>query len=133
MITKFRFPAALTVVLFAAAPVGAEISDEQMQQMMQQAYKMQECLAGIDQSGMDALAARADAMEQELKALCAAGKRDEAERTAIKYGQEISAAPEMQAMKDCGEIMQGMMQQMPMMADLEQEYGDQHVCDGMDW
>jgi hypothetical protein len=135
MIVKTFTPKFLALTLIAtlsmAVQAGGGMSEEQMQHMMEQAQKMQECMARIDQSGLDALAARADAMEKEVKALCDAGKRDQAQKLAIKYGREISASPEMQALQKCGEMAQGMMQQMPMMSDLGQEYDDQHVCDGM--
>lgn len=109
---------------------GTGMNEEQMQQMMEQAHKMQECMAGIDQSALDALAARTEKMEQEVRALCDAGQRDQAQKLAMKYGKEISAAPVMKDLQKCGEMAKGMMQHMPMM-DLHDDLEDRHVCDDM--
>jgi len=107
------------------------MSEEQMQQMMEQAQKMQECMAKIDQTAMEALAAKAEKMHKDMKALCAAGKRDRAQSVAISYGKEVSATKEMKAMVKCSEMATGMMQQMPMMQNLDKDYEKHHVCDGI--
>lgn len=117
----------LLISLALTVQAGGGMSEDQMQQMM----KMQECMAKIDQSRIEALSARAEAMNKEVKALCAADKRDQAQDIAIQYGKEISASPEMQEMKRCGEMAKGMIQQMPMMDDMDKDYADRHVCDGM--
>lgn len=124
------FPVTLiSGLLFAATHTMAGMTEEQMQQMMEQAQKMQECMAKIDESGMEALGAKAEAMEREVKALCDAGKRDQAQKQAIKYGKEISAAPEMKQLQKCGEMAKGMMQHSPMMS--MEELESRHVCDDM--
>ncbi|MDZ7737117.1 MAG: hypothetical protein U5P41_14245 [Gammaproteobacteria bacterium] len=119
----------LIVVMFLSLSVSAQagggMSEEQMQQMM----KMQECMAKVDQSRLEALTAEADGMNKEIRALCAAGKRDQAQNVAIDYGKEISASPAPCRKQKCGEMAKGM--QMPMMADLEKNYADRHVCDDM--
>lgn len=107
-------------VIALAVQAGGNVDMEQVQ-------KMQECMSRIDQSRLEALSARAETMDKEIKALCAAGKRDQAQDRAMEYGREISSAPVMQQMKKCGEMARGMMQQMPMMDD----YSDRHVCDSM--
>lgn len=111
---------------FAGNPA---VSDEQMQQMMKNAQKMQECIAKIDQSAMQKLTEKSQKMQGELQALCAAGKRDEAQDKAIKFGKEISNSKEMQEMKKCGEMAQQMMQQMPQIPGSDGNKGTQHVCD----
>ncbi len=47
----------LTLIISPALTVQAEqrMSEEQMQQMMEEAQKMQECMTKIDQSAMNAL------------------------------------------------------------------------------
>ena len=102
---------------------GQQMSDEQMQQMMEGAGKMQECMAKIDQKDMDAITAKSEKVNGEIKKLCAAGKRDEAQITAMDYGKEMAASKEMQAMQQCG-----MANQMAM-TDPGEKPG--HVCDGM--
>lgn len=109
---------------------GPGMSQEQMQQMMQ----AQACFENIDQSKFKDLEAKGKQMEQEIKALCEAGKRDEAESTAIKYGMEMNNDPALQEMKKCGELMQGMMAQMesflPSVPEVN-ENDDSHLCDDM--
>jgi hypothetical protein len=124
------FPVVMLASMSMAVQAGGGMSEEQMQQMMEQAQKMQECMARIDQSGMDTLTAKAEAMEKEVKALCDAGKRDQAQKVAIQYGKEFNAAPEMQELQKCSEMAQGMIQQMPM-TDLQEDLENRHVCDDM--
>ena len=107
------------------------ISEEQMQQMMEQAKKMQECMAKVDQSALDVLAVKSEKIHKEMKALCDAGNRDQAQKTAIAYSKEISTSKEMKAMKKCTEMATNMMQDMPMMQDMDKDYKKLHICDGI--
>ncbi len=116
---------ALSLSFAGVVHAGAGMSDEEMQQMMAGAQEMQKCMAGIDQSQLEKLSARAEAMDEEVKELCAAGNRDEAQSVAIEYGKEISTSPVMQDMKKCGEMAKGMM------PDIEKDLADRHACDGI--
>ena len=122
---------ALLMLSATAVQAGQNMSDEQMQQMMEQAQKMQECMSRIDQSTMEAHAARAEKINKEMKALCASGKRDEAQTMAVDYAKEIRDSKDMQIMKKCSEMVSGMMQQMHMMYDMDKDYEKNHVCDAM--
>jgi hypothetical protein len=77
---------------------------------------------------MDALTAKGEKVNTEIKNLCAAGKRDEAQKMAIDYGKEMSASKEMQAMQKCGAMAQGMGPQHPGPGNGAKQG---HVCDGM--
>ncbi|OGT74842.1 MAG: hypothetical protein A2W76_00100 [Gammaproteobacteria bacterium RIFCSPLOWO2_12_47_11] len=138
MITKSFIWKSVFIFLFCTSLIqpaladNAGMTEEQMQQMMQNAEKMQECFARMDQSAMQSLNAKGEKMRAEVEALCAAGKRDEAQSTAMNYGKEIAKSKEMQEMKKCGEMAQEMMQQMPMPPGAEGDFsGTGHVCDGM--
>lgn len=121
----------LSGVITLMQSAAAGMTEEQMQQMMESAQKMQECMARIDQSAMDKLSVQSEKMQAEIEALCTAGKRDAAEDKAMKYGKEIAGSKVMQQMKKCGEMGQQMMQQMPMMPGAEgNASGMGHVCDG---
>ena len=121
------FSSVITLMQFAAAGM----TEEQMQQMMENAQKMQECMANIDQSAMDKLTARSEKMQVEIEALCTAGKREAAQDKAMKYGKEMANSKVMREMKKCGEMGQQMRQQMPMMPGTEGDSsGSGHVCDG---
>ena len=100
-----------------------QMSEEQMQQMMENAGKMQDCMAHMDQKAMDAYAAKGEKMHADIQKLCAAGKRDEAQKMAVEYGKEMASSKEMQAMQQCG-----MAKQMPVTGGAEKQG---HVCDEM--
>ena len=109
------------------------MSEEDMQKMMQQAQKMQSCMQNIDQAKLKAIDQRSSQILANIDSLCASGKRDEAQAKAISYGKEMAKDPTMQAMKKCsemmsGEMMQGMMPKTPLM-DLDKDLSSRHVCD----
>ena len=121
-----------TLFMQGAQARDGQMSKEQMQQMMQHAGKMQDCFANIDQSAMQAMAARARKTEAEIKALCKAGKRDQARDVAMSYAREANGSKEMQAMKKCGTMAQQMMKSSPWMVSnngTNARGGD--ICDGM--
>ena len=124
----------LMLTLLAGSPVLAQagngMSEEQAQQRMEQARKMQQCMADIDRGRLETLSAKAKSMQQKIHDLCAAGERNQAQEVAIKYGKEISNSPVMQDMKKCSEMAEGLMQ-MPMMSELQKEHSNGHVCDEM--
>lgn len=108
------------------------MSDQQMQQMMLQAQEAQKCFSKLDQSSFDALETKGKKMEAEIKALCTAGKRDEAMSTAMKFSKQMQNDPQLKAMLECSKLMQGAMAGMPQPY-LPTEVDDQgeagHVCD----
>lgn len=123
--------AVVLLILLLPISVIAEnmggMTDEKMQQMMQQAQGMQTCMQNIDQAEMQAFEQRAKQMSADAQALCASGKRDEAMQLAIAFGKETSGSKGMQAMKKCGEGMKNMI---PKIATTAQngEPG-RHICD----
>lgn len=106
------------------------MSEEQMQQMMQQAQGMQTCMQNVDQAEMQAFEQRAKQMSADTQALCASGKRDEAMQLAMAFGKEVSSNKAMQAMKKCGEGMKNMMPKIAAAAQND-EHGKpgHHICD----
>ena len=124
--------AVIFLILLLPISVFAEnmggMSEEQMQQMMQQAQGMQTCMQNIDQAEMQAFEQRAKQMSADAQALCASGKRDEAMQLAMAFGKEVSSNKAMQEMKKCGE---GMMNMMPKIVAQNNEHGksNHHICD----
>jgi len=109
---------------------GMPMNEAQMQQMMQQAQTMQNCMANIDQTEMEAFQQKAEQMDAEVKALCAAGERDAAMDRAMAFGKEVAHSDVMQAMKKCGEGMKSMMPNLPKTAEPAESRGKpRHVCD----
>jgi len=125
MIPKFPMPKILLLSVLcmplALFAQDEQMSEEQMQQMMENAGKMQDCMAQMDQQAMDAYAAKGEKVNAEITKLCAAGKRDEAQKMAVDYGKEMASSKEMQAMQQCGMAT-------PMTGQGEKPG---HVCDGM--
>lgn len=102
-----------------------------MQQMMQQMQKAQACMQNVDQTGLKALEQRSRQFQNEMKALCANGQRDAAQAKAVAFGREMMKEPAMQTMRKCGEMMKGMMPNMPGMEETVRDYSKQHVCDSL--
>ena len=126
---KCKSKGLMLLALFPAAAVMAapQMSDEQMQQMMQNAQQMQDCMSHVDEGAMQAFEDRADQMDKEIKALCAAGKRDEAQAKAMAYGKEMAESSTMKAMKQCGDMA---MKMIPSAATaVTGASASHHVCD----
>lgn len=102
-----------------------------MQKMMEQAMKAQACMEDIDTSEFDRIEKEGKAMEAEIKKLCDAGKRDEAQDTAIAYSREMMKKPAMQKVRQCSEHLRGMLPSMPF-DNFEEEFENKHICDEMD-
>ncbi|MGE0483861.1 MAG: hypothetical protein AB7Q81_06965 [Gammaproteobacteria bacterium] len=103
----------------------------QIQQMQAKAQEMQACMQNVDQAALEKLQQEGEAVGKEIKALCSAGKRDQAQSHAIDYGRRIAATPALAEMRKCGEMMQGMMAGMPMpkLPGQGGDGGSSHVCD----
>ena len=120
------------IALIAPLQIQAQqpaIGQEQMQQMMQQAGQMQACFAKIDQQALMAIGEKARVMESEVRALCQAGKRSEAQRKAIAFGIKMSKDKNVKAARECGEMVRGMLPKMDYPVS-EDDFKDQHLCDG---
>jgi len=109
------------------------MSEADMQKMMADMQKVQACMAGIDQSRLQQFEQRAKQMETKVDALCAAGKRDQAQDEAMAFYEEVSAEPEMKKMQACGKMMEGSMQNIPGMPHsptaMVEPHKDEHICD----
>ncbi len=116
----------MPIMAFAQNPPAMD--QQQMQAMMGRMQEMQKCMQQVDQSKMEALGEQAEQMEKEIKALCAKGERDEAQETAMAFGEKMLDDPDMKLMRKCTEGMEEMMQDMPY-ADSPEELAERHVCD----
>jgi len=109
---------------------GGNMSQADMQNMMQKAQEMQLCMQGVDQSKLQELEQQASKVGTEVKSLCSSGKRDEAQQQASSFAQGLMSDPDMQKIVECGKKMSGMLPEIPYM-DQADESGDsaRHVCD----
>ncbi len=127
-----RLTASLLLMLpaIASAQNYQNMSEADMQKMMQQMQQVQTCMAGVDQTELKKFEQRANQMEADINALCAKGKRDEAQQEAMTFGKEVASTPTMQKMRECGKMMEGAMPGMPNMRDYaSSESDDRHICD----
>ena len=118
----------LLLPAITAAQDYRNMSEEDMQQHMQQMQEMQSCMQNVDQAKLKVLEQRSHKIETEIKSLCAKEQRDKAEKKAISFGKNMANDPTMQAMRKCSEGMEGMMPKMPFMGQDKDSTG-QHVCD----
>lgn len=113
---------------------GQPVNAAQMQQLMQQAQRLQTCMANVDQEALNAVQQRSAEMDAELKSLCAAGQRDAAMSRAVEYAKEMADNPALKAMAACGQSMQTMLPNLPAAAIPQQpedspQTRPRHVCD----
>jgi len=120
----------LTLPVIAVAQNYQNMSEADMQKMMQQMQQAQACMAGVDQSELKKFEQRANQMEASVKALCASGKRDEAQQEAIEFGKEVASTPALQKMQECSKMMPSAMPGMPSPHDYaDSEDDNKHICD----
>ncbi len=116
-----------------AQPQG--INEADMQKMMQQAQKMQACMANVDRSKLKELENKGRQLEAEINELCAAGKRDEALSTAMREGLKMSNDPAVKAMRECSDLMPDISSMMPKIpypggnGGEDKDESDGHICD----
>ncbi|MGB5279565.1 MAG: hypothetical protein WBO16_15965 [Gammaproteobacteria bacterium] len=123
------------IILFLSLPTIAfsqnftSMNEADMEEMVQEIEKkMESCLENVDEEKLKEFEKRTQAIEEEVNALCASGKRDEAEKKAASLGSEIAKDPMMQQISKCNEMMQSMMSKMDYnMKDTPVD--DRHVCD----
>jgi hypothetical protein len=124
-----------TLLILAQAAHGAPgMNDQHVQQMMLQVQEAQKCFSKLDRSKFDEIAAKGKKMEAEIKALCAAGKRDKAMSTAMKFSQQMQNDPLTKEMQKCSEMMDSAMGDMPqsdLLSTAQEREEDGHVCDNM--
>ena len=127
---KILIVAAVLLPAITIAQGYPGMSEADMQRMMQGMHEVEACMRDIDQARVDALSRRAEQVESEVKALCAKGERDAAEKTGLAFALEVNADPEVQKMRKCSENMRGMMPPMPFMAQADSpDNKDSHICD----
>ena len=93
---------------------------------------MQECMMNVDQEKLREIEQRSRKLDDELKILCAEGKRDEAQAKAMSFGMELAQDPTLLEMRKCGEMYQEMMPQLPYMGQYQEDdegRSSGHVCD----
>jgi hypothetical protein len=119
-----------TVILLLLLPaaVVAQNFPGMTEADMQKIQKMQSCIEKINQEELKSIERRQNQFDAEVKALCANGKRDEAQKKAILYEKEMMKNPVIKALSKCGEMAKGMMPEMPFMNQAKKG-ANEHICD----
>ncbi len=109
----------------------ASMQTSGMQDMMKNMQGIQMCMSKIDQSKLQAVAAKAQTTQTNIKNLCAQGNSAEAEKIAVAFAREIQGTPEMSALQNClkdlPEMMKGHIQGTDM-AQLQKEFEQKNIC-----
>ena len=117
--------------LAVSLPLGAQefsMSAEDIAAMQKRALEAEACMAKIDQGHLLELQAEGEQKLSEITALCNAGKRNEAQSTAIGYGKSVMADPVMKELQACLGLMNMVVPQATW-AELERDDTPTHVCD----
>lgn len=119
------------LTLTASLPVHAEnmgnMSGPNMQQMMLQMQKMQQCLMQIDEAELRRYESQIAKLEPELRGLCQQGQRDKAQAIALDFAKQIAQSESVKIIEACTKNMQANAF-MPKLPDFENLDG-RHVCD----
>ncbi len=133
---------ALLALILAPLPAAAQtypgmnMNQQDMQKMMLQAQKAQACMEKVDKAALEALQQESQRFEAEIRALCEAGKRDQAQEKALAYGRKMTTSPVVVEMKKCAAMMQGMMNNIfpgmdTMFMDEDPARSSGHICDSL--
>ena len=123
----------MTILLLSPiAALAQDMNQQDMQNMMAQMQEMAACMQKVDQNEVKALEKDAKKFEAEMKGLCKAGKRDEAQEKAIEFSKKMLNSPVLTTMRKCTEKMSASMKgMMPNMdpEEMAKDYSNRHVCD----
>jgi len=137
----FIVTSSIAVSLASTLYAGAVLSNDlgglsfgglNLADLEKQAEQMTSCFDEIPEDELDALGKKFAAYEQQIEQLCAAGKRRQAQSTAIELFETVIENPTMLKMRQCSEKLTGMMaQMMPKLPKVEEYYAldDKHICD----
>ena len=123
----------MTILLLSPiAALAQNMNQQDMQNMMAQMQEMAACMQTVDQNEVKALEKETNEFEAEMKGLCKAGKRDEAQEKAIEFSKKMLNSPALKTMRKCTEKMSASMKgKMPNMdpEEMAKDYSNRHVCD----
>lgn len=138
----------LATAVQAQPPYGGQISAQQMemmkklqnmspqeqaafaQQMQQQAAQASECFSKVDESEMQKLQTKGEAIQAKVQKMCADGDRSGAQSYAMSEGMKMMNDPTIATLRDCS---QDMVKSMPFLqaqvAGVAEAGKEKHICD----
>ena len=138
---------ALSVLLFAAPAAQAQNAQgfdpnelmrmmqnpEEMQRMADQAKAAEKCMAGIEQSDLDALERKAREAQSEIERLCKEGKREQALAEGVTLAREMAKDETVVTLRECtkelGETMKKIVPMSIPGIDDDSEPTESDICD----
>ena len=116
----------IPITVLAQNPMAMDA--DEVQKMMRNLKKAQECMAKVDRSEQLTLETKQMRFEEAVRSLCASGKRDAAQKRALLFEKEMSNSTLLKALNKCNQLMGSMAEEMSSM-DHDEDYSKQHVCD----
>jgi len=106
MIGKVRADARVGMLaglaLALSGTAEAQVLDsDQIQMLLNQAQEIEGCMTQLDATATATLRARSERVTAQIEALCQAGKREEAQATALAFGREMADSPAMDNLQEC--------------------------------
>ncbi|MDG6777710.1 hypothetical protein QCB44_03215 [Thiomicrorhabdus sp. zzn3] len=114
----------------AQAENMAPMKTPQMQQMIHQMHKMQQCLQEVDEMALHRYEEKINALESELRQLCKAGKEAQAQQKAMAFAHELDASQTFQQIEACSAEMRhsGFMPPAPLTLENIAQDQDDPIC-----
>jgi len=91
------------------------MDEKDMQAMMEQMQKMQDCMQQIDYAEITTAEQHAAKISAEVKTLCAEGKHDQAREQVITFSKKLAKIPALQELRRCSEMATGMTPMIPLL------------------
>ena len=106
------------------------MSGNSMEKMMGLMQEMEQCMAKVDQTALEAFEKESEKISDELEVLCNKGNRKKAQKKAIAFGKKAMRNPALVQMQKCGELAKGLIpeQAEPTIKDTF-DFSNRHVCD----
>lgn len=118
----------LTAILTTLVAIPFSTQGQQPQIDFQKIIQVQSCIAKLDQQALRQFGEEAGAMQSELKSMCRAGQRDEAQAAAISFAIDMFQNETLQQAKQCGDMVKHMLPPLNFPTSPEDLKG-RHICD----
>ncbi len=127
---KYRLSAFILSLLLSSHAFASHMVDMEgrnMQQMMLQMQKMQQCLMQVNAAEIHQYEVEISKFESKLRSLCQQGKREQAQTEALEFAKKIANSEAIKTIQACTKDMRANAF-MPATPDFENLDG-QHICD----
>lgn len=108
MVTKIRWGASVAMAgcLLAFGAQAQEADTGQLQFLLEQGQLLESCLRELDPATVTRYRSEGEEVAEQVRALCTAGRTDEARATALAFGRKLADSPLAGEVERCGPAMQ---------------------------